>query len=77
MSTCTFHIYFPICPKLTIVDRHVMLLSVHEFHENRCREVRASLMGLKEITFAVYALKPCDMLRANNALLKSVCCIMV
>jgi len=51
MNVCfTFHIYFPIFPKLTIVDRHIMLLSVHEFHENRWREVRTSLMGLKEIT---------------------------
>ena len=38
--------------KFGITNLHIMMLSICEFRENRCREGRKFFMDLNEITFA-------------------------
>jgi hypothetical protein len=78
MNICpTFHIYFPIWAKLIIVDRHIMLLSVYGFHEKPVQGSPCFPYGPKGNYVAVYVLKACDIVKAKNASVKSVCCFMV
>jgi hypothetical protein len=52
----------------------IMMLRVYKFHENRRREDVASVIGVNE-TLYIHArtVKPYDIFKGKNALIKSIC----
>jgi len=46
MYTPAFATYFPICVQLDIGDLRLLLLSVHEFRENRLRKGLVFVIGV-------------------------------
>jgi hypothetical protein len=68
----TSHVYCPIIVKCDVRYMHTVLLNIHDFHENRCREDRTCLMDIKELICTLCSVKAYDIVIVKNAMVKSV-----